>query len=79
MTKKVDTYATPGGGTVTIHHAGLLGTLAGHGTWYECAACPGTYKVMDWSNGSQGRIVDREATEEAAVKHARNCIRKPSQ
>jgi hypothetical protein len=77
VAKEIASYTTPGGGTVTLHHGGLLASLAGNGAWYQCTACPGRTNVTNWSNSAQADLVDYDATERAAETHAANCRRNP--
>lgn len=77
MAKEIARYSTPGGGTVTLHHGGLLASLAGNGAWYQCTACPDRINVTNWSNSAQADLVDYDATERAAEEHAAACRRIP--
>lgn len=78
MAKITARYTTPGGGTVTLHKAGLLSMLAGRGTWYQCTGCRSRNNVTRWSNQAQADLVDDDATERAAADHAATCRRHPN-
>jgi hypothetical protein len=77
MAKIEAEYRTRGGATVSLWRAGLLGSLAGASSWFECTGCKTKEAVSNWVNEYQHEAVDDAATKAAANAHAANCHRIP--